>query len=92
MDLDRIRLNALSRSGFVLGLASMVTLGLRWLIDLPSRVELAALLLLLVAAPLVAFGVAIEARRSGFSLLRVLRLFATAVVRLLAGLRAWFLP
>ncbi|WP_158280990.1 hypothetical protein [Promicromonospora sp. AC04] len=91
-DFDRIKLNAWSRSGFALGTVSMVTLGLRWLVDIPSRVELAALVLLLVAAAFVAFGVVVEAYRSGFSFLRMLRLFARAIVGLFTSLRTWFLP
>lgn len=91
-DFDRIKLNTLSRSGFALGIASMVALGLRWVIDIPSRVELAALLLLLVAAGLVVLGVVVEAYRSGISFLRMLRLFARVVGGLFASLRSWFLP
>ena len=91
-DFDQIDLNALSRSGFALGIASMVTLGLSWIIDIPSRVELAALLLLVVAAILVIVGVIVEAARSGLSFPRMLRLFVRVIVGLFASLRAWFLP
>ena len=69
----------------------MVTLGLSWVIDIPSRVEVAALLLLCVAALLVLIGVTVEAARSGLSFLKTLRLFVRVVVWLFANLRSWFL-
>lgn len=90
-DFDRINLNALSASGFALGITCMVTHGLNWIIDIPSRVELAALVLLVVAALLVIVGVTLEAARSGLSFLRVLRLYVRGIVGLFANLRSWFL-
>lgn len=91
-DFNRTKLNALSRFGFTLGVVSMVTLGLRWVMDVPSGVELTALVLLFFAVSFVAVGVVIEAHRSGFSLLRMLRLFGRAVAALFVSLRSWFLP
>lgn len=91
-DLDRIKLNALLTSGFCLGLVSMVPLGLRWVVDVPSRVELAALVLLVGAAGLVILGIMAEAWRLGFSFLKTLRLFARIVIGFFATLRTWFLP
>ncbi|MEU4361468.1 hypothetical protein [Promicromonospora sp. NPDC023987] len=90
-DFDRIDLNALSKSGFSLGIACMVTLGLSWVMDIPSSVDAAALLLLVVAALLVIIGVTVEAARSGISFLRTLRLFVRVVVGVFANLRSWFL-
>lgn len=91
-DFDRIKLNALSRFGFTLGLVSMVPLGLGWVVDVPSRVELAVLVLLVGAAGLVILGIMAEAWRSGFSFVRILRLFARIVIGFFATLRTWFLP
>jgi hypothetical protein len=91
-DLDRIRLNALSRFGFFLGTVSMVPLGLQWVVDVPSRLELAALVLLVCAAGLVIVGIMAEAWRSGFSFVEILRLFVRVVIGFFATLRAWFLP
>jgi hypothetical protein len=91
-DLDQTRLNALSGLGFALGIVAMMALGMRWVVDLPSLVELAALVLLIVAAGAVLSGLMMEWHRSGFSAPRVFRMLVRAAFGLFVSLRSWFLP